>query len=158
MIGYQPWPYMKYCWQYFTAAICTVSIRIWQNVISQLRANQLMLSLTSLHFCLLPQQQIVHLTVSSIFVMWSFKLVFMLPFFFLSFSVYITLHCDMVHSTQIQQHLWIPLVGLHHRRISCSIVNTYGSSVDAVRCQCHSRNSETGMFTCCSWNRVRLKC
>lgn len=26
MIGYQPWPFMKYCWQYFTSAICTVSI------------------------------------------------------------------------------------------------------------------------------------
>ncbi|XP_068568249.1 solute carrier family 6 member 22, tandem duplicate 2 [Cebidichthys violaceus] len=23
MIGYQPWPFMKYCWQYFTPAICT---------------------------------------------------------------------------------------------------------------------------------------
>uniref|UniRef100_A0A672Z6X2 Transporter n=1 Tax=Sphaeramia orbicularis TaxID=375764 RepID=A0A672Z6X2_9TELE len=23
MIGYRPWPYMKYCWQYFTPAICT---------------------------------------------------------------------------------------------------------------------------------------
>uniref|UniRef100_A0A8D0D4V3 Transporter n=1 Tax=Sander lucioperca TaxID=283035 RepID=A0A8D0D4V3_SANLU len=26
MIGYRPWPFMKYCWQYFTPAICTVSI------------------------------------------------------------------------------------------------------------------------------------
>ncbi|XP_051270749.1 sodium- and chloride-dependent GABA transporter 2-like isoform X2 [Dicentrarchus labrax] len=23
MIGYRPWPFMKYCWQYFTPAICT---------------------------------------------------------------------------------------------------------------------------------------
>ncbi|KAK2862041.1 hypothetical protein Q5P01_001574 [Channa striata] len=23
MIGYQPWPFMKYCWQYLTPAICT---------------------------------------------------------------------------------------------------------------------------------------
>ncbi|XP_035007578.1 solute carrier family 6 member 22, tandem duplicate 2 [Hippoglossus stenolepis] len=26
MIGYQPWPFMKYCWQYFTAAICTFTL------------------------------------------------------------------------------------------------------------------------------------
>ncbi|KAM6947914.1 sodium- and chloride-dependent GABA transporter 2-like [Lycodopsis pacificus] len=25
MIGYQPWPFMKYCWQYFTPAICTLT-------------------------------------------------------------------------------------------------------------------------------------
>uniref|UniRef100_A0A672HF02 Uncharacterized protein n=1 Tax=Salarias fasciatus TaxID=181472 RepID=A0A672HF02_SALFA len=23
MIGYRPWPFMKYCWKYFTPAICT---------------------------------------------------------------------------------------------------------------------------------------
>ncbi|XP_035486455.1 sodium- and chloride-dependent GABA transporter 2-like [Scophthalmus maximus] len=26
MIGYQPWPFMKYCWQYFTSAICTLTL------------------------------------------------------------------------------------------------------------------------------------
>ncbi len=26
MIGYRPWPFMKYCWKYFTPAVCTVSI------------------------------------------------------------------------------------------------------------------------------------
>nr|XP_019964129.1 PREDICTED: sodium- and chloride-dependent GABA transporter 2-like [Paralichthys olivaceus] len=26
MIGYRPWPYMKYCWQYFTAVICTLTL------------------------------------------------------------------------------------------------------------------------------------
>ncbi|XP_040014958.1 sodium- and chloride-dependent GABA transporter 2-like [Xiphias gladius] len=26
MIGYQPWPVMKYCWQYFTPAICTCTL------------------------------------------------------------------------------------------------------------------------------------
>lgn len=25
MIGYRPWGYMKYCWKYFTPAVCTVS-------------------------------------------------------------------------------------------------------------------------------------
>ncbi|XP_056292682.1 sodium- and chloride-dependent GABA transporter 2-like [Pseudoliparis swirei] len=26
MIGYRPWPFMKYCWQYFTPAICTLTL------------------------------------------------------------------------------------------------------------------------------------
>ncbi|XP_058486783.1 sodium- and chloride-dependent GABA transporter 2-like [Solea solea] len=26
MIGYRPWPFMKYCWQYFTSAICTCTL------------------------------------------------------------------------------------------------------------------------------------
>lgn len=25
MIGYRPWPFMKYCWQFFTPALCIVS-------------------------------------------------------------------------------------------------------------------------------------
>lgn len=26
MIGYRPWPLMKYCWKFFTLAVCTVSV------------------------------------------------------------------------------------------------------------------------------------
>nr|XP_020453650.1 sodium- and chloride-dependent GABA transporter 2-like isoform X2 [Monopterus albus]XP_020453651.1 sodium- and chloride-dependent GABA transporter 2-like isoform X2 [Monopterus albus] len=26
MIGYRPWPFMKYCWKYFTPAICTCTL------------------------------------------------------------------------------------------------------------------------------------
>uniref|UniRef100_A0A4W6D5P2 Solute carrier family 6 member 22, tandem duplicate 2 n=1 Tax=Lates calcarifer TaxID=8187 RepID=A0A4W6D5P2_LATCA len=40
MIGYRPWPFMKYCWQYFTPAICTCTLLFSVIKYTPLKFNQ----------------------------------------------------------------------------------------------------------------------
>lgn len=60
------------------------------------------------------------------------------------FSVHISLLPDQIYPTQIQQHLWISLVGIRYWRIVYTLLNTHGSFVDVVCCVHYSRNTETG--------------
>lgn len=60
------------------------------------------------------------------------------------FSVHISLLPDQIYPTQIQQHLWISLVGICYWRIVYTLLNTHGSFVDVVCCVHYSRNTETG--------------
>uniref|UniRef100_A0A8C5HJJ8 Transporter n=1 Tax=Gouania willdenowi TaxID=441366 RepID=A0A8C5HJJ8_GOUWI len=39
MIGYRPWPFMKYCWQYFTPAICTCTFIFLMTKYTPLKFN-----------------------------------------------------------------------------------------------------------------------
>lgn len=73
----------------------------------------------------------------------------LLILFSLCFSVYVTLLIDQIYPTQIQQHLWIPLVGLCTRSILYPLIHTHGSTVDVVCLESYSRNTKAGTVTGC---------
>lgn len=73
----------------------------------------------------------------------------LLILFSLCFSVYVTLLIDQIYPTQIQQHLWISLVGLRTRSVLYPLIHTHGSTVDVVCHESYSRNTKTGTVTGC---------
>lgn len=64
------------------------------------------------------------------------------------FSVHAPLLADQIYATQIQQQLWIPLVGHRARGLFHPVIHTLGSSVDDLCHENHSRDTETGTVIC----------
>lgn len=54
-----------------------------------------------------------------------------------------------LHSSEVQQHNRVSMVGLCSWLVVHTLFNTHGSNVDAVQSDCHSWYTETGeLFVC----------
>lgn len=70
---------------------------------------------------------------------------------FFTFSGNIYFLFGQIHSSEVQQHNRVSMVGLRSWLVVYSLLNTHGSNLDAVQSDCHSWYTETGELSVCKY-------
>lgn len=60
---------------------------------------------------------------------------------------------DQVHSSEVQQHPWVSMVGLYSRLVVHSFLDTHGSTLDALQLEQNTWYITTGkLWVCLDWS------
>lgn len=124
MIGYRPGPYIKYCWLFLTPATCIVSINklvekhqdrpTMADGIWGLAEIKRNSSFTGINTC------------------------WLVP------SGYLCLLPHQIHSSEVQQWICVPMVGLCHWLVACTLLHGLHPTLDGVQDQYHPGDTPRG--------------
>lgn len=125
MIGYRPFPYMKYCWKFFTPCIATVSTKGFCGT-----------DIEYVHPC--KHKDVQRCLVSpSLTTNHNHGCVS-------SCSGHVGFCSGQIHPSEIQQDLPVPLVGSCIWALSRFLFSPRGTNLVPLQSGCHSWNNETG--------------
>lgn len=132
MIGYRPFPYMKYCWKFFTPCIATVSTTRFCGTATEY-----------VHACKHKgvQRCLIHLVSPSLT---ANHKAYLCNGCVSSCSGHVVFCSGQIHPSEIQQHLPVPLVGPCIWAFSRFLFSPRSANLVPLQPGRHSWNNKTG--------------